>query len=48
MAFQPSSKIGLFIDGANRHAVSIALGFGIDFWRLLGEFQFRGSTLGAF
>ena len=48
MAFQPSSKIGLFIDGANLHAVSKALGFDIDFRRLLREFQYLGSTLRAF
>src|SRR6201987_6533443 len=46
--FQPSSKIGLFIDGPNLHAMSKALGFDIDFKRLLEEFQRLGSTLRAF
>jgi uncharacterized LabA/DUF88 family protein len=48
MAFQPSSKIGIFIDGANLHVASKALGFDIDFRRLLREFQCLGSTLRAF
>src|SRR5215813_5317708 len=46
--FQPSSKIGLFIDGPNLHATSKALGFDIDFKRLLGEFEQLGSMLRAF
>src|SRR5215469_7291223 len=45
---QPSSKIGLFIDGPNLHATSKALGFDIDFKHLLGEFQRLGSILRAF
>jgi uncharacterized LabA/DUF88 family protein len=45
---QPSSKIGLFIDGPNLHATSKALGFEIDFKLLLGEFQRLGSVLRAF
>src|ERR1700749_4899252 len=45
---QPSSKIGLFIDGPNLHAMSKALGFDIDFKCLLEEFQRLGSTLRAF
>jgi uncharacterized LabA/DUF88 family protein len=45
---QPSSKIGLFIDGPNLHATSKALGFDIDFKRLLGEFRCFGSVLRAF
>ena len=45
---QPSSKIGLFIDGPNLHATSKALGFEIDFKRLLEEFQCLGSMLRAF
>jgi uncharacterized LabA/DUF88 family protein len=45
---QPSSKIGLFIDGPNLHAMSKALGFDIDFKRLLEEFRRLGSTLRAF
>jgi len=45
---QPSSKIGLFIDGPNLHATSSALGFDTDFKRLLREFQSLGSSLRAF
>ncbi|SCB27287.1 Uncharacterized conserved protein, LabA/DUF88 family [Bradyrhizobium shewense] len=41
-------KIALFIDGSNLHATSKALGFDIDYRRLLGEFQSRGVLLRAF
>ncbi|MBR0724719.1 NYN domain-containing protein [Bradyrhizobium manausense] len=41
-------KIALFIDGANLHATSKALGFDIDYRHLLSEFQSRGKLLGAF
>src|ERR1043165_1397510 len=41
-------KIALFIDGSNLHATSKALGFDIDYKRLLGEFQDRGTLLRAF
>lgn len=41
-------KIALFIDGSNLHATSKALGFDIDYRRLLGEFQSRGTLLRAF
>jgi uncharacterized LabA/DUF88 family protein len=44
----PSAKIALFIDGANLHATARALGFDIDFKRLLREFQGRGPLLRAF
>jgi uncharacterized LabA/DUF88 family protein len=43
-----SSNIALFIDGANLYATSKALGFDIDFKRLLKEFQSRGNLLRAF
>jgi uncharacterized LabA/DUF88 family protein len=42
------SKIGLFIDGPNLYATAKALGFDIDFKRLLKEFQSRGTLLRAF
>jgi uncharacterized LabA/DUF88 family protein len=45
---QPSSKVGLFIDGPNLRATSKALGLDIDFKRLLEEFQSLGSILRAF
>jgi len=41
-------KIALLIDGANLHATSKALGFDIDYRRLLGEFHDRGMLLRAF
>src|SRR5438876_1196133 len=37
-----SSKIALFIDGANLYATAKTLGFDIDYKRLLKEFQGRG------
>ncbi|WGD53575.1 NYN domain-containing protein [Bradyrhizobium sp. CB1650] len=44
----PFDKIALFIDGANLNATCKALGFDIDYKRLLGEFQSRGTLLRAF
>ncbi|WP_158667692.1 NYN domain-containing protein, partial [Bradyrhizobium guangdongense] len=41
-------KIALFIDGSNLYATSKALGFDIDYRRLLSEFQSRGTLLRAF
>lgn len=41
-------KIALFIDGANLHATSRALGFDINYRLLLSEFQSRGTLLRAF
>lgn len=38
----------LFIDGANLYATSKALGFDVDYRRLLKEFQSRGTLLRAF
>jgi uncharacterized LabA/DUF88 family protein len=43
-----STKIALFIDGPNLHATARALGFDIDYKRLLNEFQGRGTVLRAF
>jgi uncharacterized LabA/DUF88 family protein len=42
------SKIALFIDGANLYSTAKALGFDIDYKRLLNEFQTRGELLRAF
>ncbi len=44
----PTEKIALFIDGANLYATAKALGFDIDYKRLLREFQSRGYLLRAF
>jgi uncharacterized LabA/DUF88 family protein len=41
------SKIALLIDGANLYATAKALGFDIDYRRLLKEFQCRGVLLRA-
>jgi uncharacterized LabA/DUF88 family protein len=43
-----SSRIALFIDGANLHATARTLGFDIDYKRLLAEFCSRGAVLRAF
>jgi len=42
------SRIALLIDGANLHATAKALGFDIDYKRLLKELQSRGNLLRAF
>src|SRR5438093_9932971 len=44
----PSARTALFIDGANLYATARALGFDIDYRRLLREFQDRGTLLRAF
>jgi uncharacterized LabA/DUF88 family protein len=44
----PSDKIALFIDGANLHATCRALGFDVDYKRLLTEFLSRGVLLRAY
>ncbi len=41
-------KIALFIDGANLYATAKALGFDIDYRRLLKEFQAKGYLVRAF
>ena len=43
-----TEKIALFIDGANLYATAKALGFDIDYKRLLREFHARGYLLRAF
>ena len=45
---QEFDKIALFIDGTNFYATARALGFDIDYKRLLREFQSRGTVLRAF
>ena len=46
--FDPREKIALFIDGANLYATSRALGFDIDYRKLLTSFQKRGYLLRAY
>jgi uncharacterized LabA/DUF88 family protein len=48
MSSASSSRIALFIDGANLHATARTLGFDIDYKRLLAEFGRRGEVLRAF
>jgi uncharacterized LabA/DUF88 family protein len=40
--------MALFIDGANLYTTAKVLGFGIDYDRLLKEFQSRGTVVRAF
>ncbi|WP_439396722.1 NYN domain-containing protein [Bradyrhizobium sp. PMVTL-01] len=44
----PVNRVALFIDGLNLSATSRALGFDIDYKRLLQEFESRGKLLRAF
>jgi uncharacterized LabA/DUF88 family protein len=46
--FDQREKIALFIDGANLYATSRALGFDIDYRKLLSSFQERGYLLRAY
>jgi uncharacterized LabA/DUF88 family protein len=46
--FDEREKIALFIDGANLYATARALGFDIDYRRLLKEFSAKGYLLRAF
>ena len=46
--FDPREKIALFIDGANLYATAKALGFDIDYKKLLQEFQSKGYLLRAY
>ena len=46
--FDPREKIALFIDGANLYATSKALGFDIDYRKMLGFFQKKGYLLRAY
>ena len=48
MKFYTEERIGLFIDGANLHAAARALGFDIDYRRLLELFRSRGRLIRAF
>jgi uncharacterized LabA/DUF88 family protein len=43
-----SDKTALFIDGANLYATAKALGFDMDYRRLLREFQGRGTLVRAY
>ncbi len=45
---QSSERIALFIDGANLYATAKALGFDIDYRRMLKDYQTRGYLVRAF
>jgi len=47
MSPSTANKLALFIDGANLNATAKALGFDLDYKRLLQEFQSRGELLRA-
>jgi len=46
--FDSREKIALFIDGANLYATAKALGFDVDYRKLLAEFQSKGYLLRAY
>ena len=46
--FYPEERVALFIDGANLHAAARALGFDIDYKRLLKYFQEQCRLIRAF
>ena len=48
MLFYPEERIGLFIDGSNLYAAARALGFDIDYKRLLDLFGAKGRLIRAF
>ena len=48
MTFYPTDRLALFIDGPNLHGAAKALGFDIDFKRLLEEFRKRGLLTRAY
>ena len=45
---RPPDKLALYIDGANLHATAKALGFDIDYKRLLREFRSWGTLVRAY
>ena len=48
MKFYPTERVALFIDGANLYAAARALGFDIDYKRLLLHFGEEGRLIRAF
>jgi uncharacterized LabA/DUF88 family protein len=48
MLFYPEERIGLFIDGSNLYSAARALGFDIDYKRLLDLFGAKGRLIRAF
>ena len=48
MTFYPTERLALFIDGANLYSQAKALGFDIDYRKLLDEFRKRGVLIRAY
>jgi uncharacterized LabA/DUF88 family protein len=48
MSFYPQERLALFIDGANLYSAARALGFDIDYRRLLALFAGKGRLIRAF
>jgi uncharacterized LabA/DUF88 family protein len=48
MIFYPQERLALFIDGSNLYAAARALGFDIDYKRLLDLFTAKGRLIRAF
>jgi uncharacterized LabA/DUF88 family protein len=48
MTFYPTDRLALFIDGSNLYTVARALGFDIDYRKLLEEFRKRGVLVRAY
>ena len=48
MIFYPEERLAMFIDGANLYGTARALGFDIDYRRLLNLFAAKGRLLRAF
>jgi len=48
MLFYPQERVALFIDGSNLYAAARALGFEIDYKRLLELFATKGQLIRAF
>jgi uncharacterized LabA/DUF88 family protein len=48
MNFYPHERLGIFIDGSNLYAAARALGFDIDYRRLLDLFATEGTMIRAF
>src|SRR6202521_3807884 len=47
MHFYPNERLAIFIDGANLYATAKALGFDIDFKRVLALFRTKGRLVRA-
>src|ERR1700704_3032856 len=48
MHFYPNERLAIFIDGANLYATAKALGFDIDYKRLLALFRTKSQLIRAF